>query len=367
MRSKRKLLLLTSLVSWLWLVQRHLRKRPDVVTTTGWLAPIIWEGTFNRRALRDHYARRNLTVGLAVFAAGSRPQPRLPAVPYQVCPGIVPILSWGLTVISRTPRVPTMKAAAPLTPPPGTGNARVGRAFSRSFGKLNSRVRALGRAAAGHLEPFLRSAKKHFMTGYRAVFYIMVDDPHRLPDLEPGPLQTFKALPLAQDRGWHDLDLVRMRQLGELVADHVQGEVDFLFSAAADQVFQGDFGVETLGSSVAQLHAWWWYRAARDFPYERRPRSAACIPSGHGDFFYDGALVGGTPLRVLHLVEECLKGALQDMKHGLNSTYESHLNKYFFLHKPTTLLSPEYGWDAVLHPPAQVRYVKVLRHPKAAW
>ncbi|XP_006918250.1 glycosyltransferase 6 domain-containing protein 1 [Pteropus alecto] len=309
MRSKRKLLLLTSLVSWLWLVQRHLRnhqaqelglsdwfdprKRPDVVTTTGWLAPIIWEGTFNRRALRDHYARRNLTVGLAVFAAG--------------------------------------------------------------------------RAAAGHLEPFLRSAKKHFMTGYRAVFYIMVDDPHRLPDLEPGPLQTFKALPLAQDRGWHDLDLVRMRQLGELVADHVQGEVDFLFSAAADQVFQGDFGVETLGSSVAQLHAWWWYRAARDFPYERRPRSAACIPSGHGDFFYDGALVGGTPLRVLHLVEECLKGALQDMKHGLNSTYESHLNKYFFLHKPTTLLSPEYGWDAVLHPPAQVRYVKVLRHPKAAW
>lgn len=46
------------------------RKRPDVVTTTGWLAPIVWEGTFDRQALRRHYRTQNLTVGLAVFAAG---------------------------------------------------------------------------------------------------------------------------------------------------------------------------------------------------------------------------------------------------------------------------------------------------------
>lgn len=204
------------------------------------------------------------------------------------------------------------------------------------------------------------------MAGYRAVFYIMVDDPHRLQDLEPGPRQTFKVLTVAEDRRWRDLDLVRLRQLRELITQHVWGEVDFLFSAAADRVFQGHFGVETLGSSVAQLHAWWYFRAARDFPYERRPRSAAYIPPGHGDFFYDGALVGGTPLRVLHLVEECLQGALHDVTHGLNSTYESHLNKYFFLHKPATLLSPEYGWDSVLLQPVQVRYVKVLRCSKGA-
>ena len=46
------------------------RKRPDVVTTTGWLAPVIWEGTFDRQALRRYYRTQNLTVGLAVFAAG---------------------------------------------------------------------------------------------------------------------------------------------------------------------------------------------------------------------------------------------------------------------------------------------------------
>lgn len=121
--------------------------------------------------------------------------------------------------------------------------------------------------------------------------------------------------------------------------------------------------METLGSSVAQLHAWWYLRAARDFPYERRSHSAACIPPGHGDFD-NGALVGGTPLRVLHLVEEGLRGALHDIRHGLNSAYESHLDRYFFLPKPATLLSPGYGWDAVLRPPAQVRHVKVLRRSK---
>lgn len=121
--------------------------------------------------------------------------------------------------------------------------------------------------------------------------------------------------------------------------------------------------METLGSSVAQLHAWWYLRAARDFPYERRSRSAACIPPGHGDFD-NGALVGGTPLRVLHLVEEGLRGALHDIRHGLNSAYESHLDRYFFLPKPATLLSPGYGWDAVLRPPVQVRHVKVLRRSK---
>lgn len=46
------------------------RKRPDVIATTDWRAPVIWEGTFNRQALWSRYRERNLTVGLAVFAVG---------------------------------------------------------------------------------------------------------------------------------------------------------------------------------------------------------------------------------------------------------------------------------------------------------
>ncbi|XP_054582761.1 putative glycosyltransferase 6 domain-containing protein 1 [Eptesicus fuscus] len=303
--SQRKLLLLVSLVLSLLWAGRHLRnrgaelrlsdwfdprKRPDVVTTTDWLAPVIWEGTFDRRALGRHYRRQNLTVGLVVFAAG--------------------------------------------------------------------------RAADQYLEAFLQSANKHFMPGYRVVTYVLVEDRDQLPPLPPVPLRSVRVLAVRPDSWWPDRSLSRMKNLGESILSHIRGEVDFLFSMSVDRVFQSDVGAEALGAAVAQLHAWWYFRDRRHFPYERRPRSAACIPFGEGDFFYDGAVLGGTPARVLDLVRAYLGGALQDARRGLNSTFESHLNKYFFLHKPTTLLSPEYNWDANLHPPLQVRLVKVLQLAK---
>lgn len=46
------------------------RKRPDVIATTGWLAPVIWEGTYNRQVLDKYYKRVNITIGLAVLDTG---------------------------------------------------------------------------------------------------------------------------------------------------------------------------------------------------------------------------------------------------------------------------------------------------------
>lgn len=202
------------------------------------------------------------------------------------------------------------------------------------------------------------------MPGHRVVTYVQVEDPYQLPDLPPLPLRSVRVLALRPDRWWPDRSLSRMKNLGESILSHIRGEVDFLFSMSVDRVFQSAVGAEALGAAVAQLHAWWYFRDRRHFPYERRPRSAACIPFGEGDFFYDGAVLGGTPARVLDLVRAYLGGALQDAQRGLNSTFESHLNKYFFLHKPTTLLSPEYNWDANFHPPLQVQLVKVLQLAK---
>ncbi|KAL8174633.1 UNVERIFIED_CONTAM: hypothetical protein K2H54_050294 [Gekko kuhli] len=42
--------------------------RTDVLTVTPWLAPIIWEGTFNLDILNEQFRQRNATVGLTVFA-----------------------------------------------------------------------------------------------------------------------------------------------------------------------------------------------------------------------------------------------------------------------------------------------------------
>ncbi|XP_068581879.1 LOW QUALITY PROTEIN: globoside alpha-1,3-N-acetylgalactosaminyltransferase 1-like [Cebidichthys violaceus] len=47
-----------------------LRGRTDVVTVTPWLAPVVWEGTFNPVLLDSIYKPRNITVSATVFAVG---------------------------------------------------------------------------------------------------------------------------------------------------------------------------------------------------------------------------------------------------------------------------------------------------------
>ncbi|XP_055988654.1 putative glycosyltransferase 6 domain-containing protein 1 [Sorex fumeus] len=259
------------------------RQRPDVVTMTSWLAPVVWEGTFNREVLRRHYESRNLTVGLAVFA------------------------------VERKARV--------------------------------------------MLDLFLTSANRHFMAGQRVIFYVTVEasssEWNQDKDL---------ALGLEGDSLWLDPDLARMKDLGENIVSRIGREVDFLFSMTASQIFQGDMGPEALGTLVAQLHGWWYFRRPWELPFERRPHSAAYIPFGQGDFYYSGALLGGTPQALLGLVEEYLKGVERDLRAGVNSTYESHLNRYLLSNKPAKLLSPEYNWDATLLPPPEIRSVKVSQH-----
>ncbi|KAM6913597.1 globoside alpha-1,3-N-acetylgalactosaminyltransferase 1-like isoform 2-T2 [Lycodopsis pacificus] len=44
--------------------------RTDVVTVTPWLAPVVWEGTFNPVLLDSIYKRKNITVSATVFAVG---------------------------------------------------------------------------------------------------------------------------------------------------------------------------------------------------------------------------------------------------------------------------------------------------------
>ncbi|XP_038960647.1 glycosyltransferase 6 domain-containing protein 1 isoform X2 [Rattus norvegicus] len=291
MKAKGRILLLTSCLFLLLLLlaKIHLRRRLDVITTTDWLAPVIWEGTFDRKVLEKYYHKQNITMGLTVFAVSS---------------------------------------------------------FNGQY-----------------LDPFLQSASKFFMPGYRVIFYIMVDKSLKLPEMGHNPLQSFQVLVVSQERQWSDFDLMRMTVLSKHIREHIRFEVDFLFVMSVNMVFQNVFGVETLSTSVAQLHAWWYFRKTTHLPYERRPTSAAYIPFGLGDFYYAGAIIGGVPFQVLDFTHQYLKSVILDIENGVNSTYEKYLNKYFFLNKPTKLLSPEYSWDQTFNIPQQVHYVKVAHYP----
>lgn len=204
------------------------------------------------------------------------------------------------------------------------------------------------------------------MTGQKVIFYILVDDLSKVPEVKLAPQRMLKLFRVKQHDRWQDISMMRMKTIADLIEESIRFEVDFLFCMDVDQIFHSYYGVEALDTSVAQIHAWFYNRDRSYFTYERRPESAAYISYEEGDYYYHAAVFGGTPLQVLNLTRQCYQGILKDKEQKVEAIWhdESHLNRYFLLNKPTKLLSPEYCWDYKIGTDYNIRNIKLSWRPK---
>ncbi|XP_045702606.1 histo-blood group ABO system transferase [Phyllostomus hastatus] len=250
--------------------------RKDVPVMTPWLAPIMWEGTFNIDILNEQFHLQNTTIGLTVFAIKS----------YLV------------------------------------------------FLKL-----------------FLETAEMYFMVGHRVNYYIFTDRPDYVPHFH---LQKGRQIIILKVRGyarWQDISMHRMEMISNFSKQRFHQEVDYLVCADVDLKFSDHVGVEILSPLFGTLHLNFFFLSQENFPYERRRHSQAHIPEGEGDFYYTGALFGGSVMEVYRLTKTCHQAMMVDQANHIEAVWhdESHLNKYLLHHKPFKVLSPEYMWSEWLY------------------
>uniref|UniRef100_A0A8C3I8K4 Globoside alpha-1,3-N-acetylgalactosaminyltransferase 1 (FORS blood group) n=1 Tax=Chrysemys picta bellii TaxID=8478 RepID=A0A8C3I8K4_CHRPI len=260
-------------------------RRLDVLTLTPWLAPIVWEGTFNSELLDSAYKPLNLTIGVTAFAIGK---------------------------------------------------------YTMFVGR------------------FVESAEKLFMKGYRVNYYIFTNDPQVIPRVQLQPGRSLSIVPIKKYSHWQEISMRRMEAINRHIAEVSHREVNYLFCLDIDMVFHNPWGVETLGEMVAAIHPGYYNVPRSQFPYERRSSSAAFIPDSQGDFYYAGAVFGGLLKQVYEFTRACHMTILADKANGIMAAWqeESHLNKRFFSHKPSKLLSPEYVWDDTKPKPPEVRLIR---------
>jgi histo-blood group ABO system transferase len=125
---------------------------------------------------------------------------------------------------------------------------------------------------------------------------------------------------------------------------HALEEMDYLYYADADMVFQEHIGPEILGERVATIHPGFWNSPRKDFPYETNPRSKAYVGPNEGDCYFAGGFNGGKQGPFLEMAKVISENVHSDFEQGYIAVWhdESHLNRYLIDRKPTVILNPSY-------------------------
>ncbi|KAI3377379.1 hypothetical protein L3Q82_008569 [Scortum barcoo] len=225
-------------------------------------------------------------------------------------------------------------------------------------------VFAVGRYLDAYLKTFLTSAEQHFMLGLPVTYYVFTDLPEKVPKIELAPQRNLKVIKVEKHTRWQDISMMRMRTISEAIESEIRHCCRYVFCFDVDQEFKGRFGSEALGDSVALLHAHFYKLPKERFTYDRNPKSKAFMESG--DFYYHAAIFGGLWENVMNLTDTCYWSIMEDKLNKVEALWhdESHLNKYFWLQKPSRLLSPEYCWDQSIGDTVDIHVTRLIWAPK---
>ncbi|XP_055016769.1 alpha-1,3-galactosyltransferase 2-like isoform X1 [Boleophthalmus pectinirostris] len=238
------------------------------------------------------------------------------------------------------------------------------KAHKRKKSSVAVTVFAVGKYLEAYLETFLYSSEQHFMLGLPVTYYVFTDMPEKVPHIVLGPKRHLKILSVHRHSRWQDISMMRMKTISDIIQTEIRYNFTHVFCFDVDQKFTGRFGSEALGDSVALIHAYYYRLPKSMYTYDRNPNSKAYMETG--DFYYHAAVFGGTWKNVKAVTDACYKGIMEDKENNVEALWhdESHLNKYFWLNKPSRLLSPEYCWDDSIGYRTDIRVKRLLWAPK---
>uniref|UniRef100_A0A3P9ITM9 Alpha 1,3-galactosyltransferase 2 n=1 Tax=Oryzias latipes TaxID=8090 RepID=A0A3P9ITM9_ORYLA len=225
-------------------------------------------------------------------------------------------------------------------------------------------VFAVGRYLDAYLNTFLTSAEKHFMVGLPVTFYVFTDQPEKVPNITLAPLRHLKVIKVERYSRWQDISMMRMKTISEIIEKELRHNFNYVFCLDVDQEFKGRFGSEALGESVAVLHVYYYKLPKTQFTYDRNPKSKAYMEEG--DYYYHAAVFGGSCDAVKALADYCYLNTMEDKLNNVEALWhdESHLNKYFWLNKPSRILSSEYCFDPRINYMTEVIVHRLVWAPK---
>lgn len=203
------------------------------------------------------------------------------------------------------------------------------------------------------------------MPGLPVTYFVFTDLPEEVPEITLAPRRNIRIVKVERHNRWQDISMMRMKTISEVIDKVLQHNFSYVFCFDVDQIFTGRFGSEALGESVALLHAHYYKLPKHRFTYDRNPKSKASM-TAEGDFYYHAAIFGGTCEKVKALADFCYVNIMEDKLKNVEALWhdESHLNKYFWLFKPTKLLSPEYCWDNTISNAEDILIKRLVWAPK---